>query len=452
MSVDCVILAGGSSSRFSSPFPKIFYPFINKPIIEHLLDQLSLFSFSRTIVVTGTRTHDYFLPYEEKKILTRALQKEPRGTWDALKTALPLLESSECLIINGDMPLLSYSVFEKILKSKALFSLVSTITPYPRGYGRIIRDQRGAFEAIVEDCELKPDQQVFNEVNAGLYKFNTEYLDKISVVENQKIGEFYLTDLWKKDSPILIETEIIFESDYRLLTGINSWQDFEQAEFFYYQLQRERLVKQGAFLKGAQSIYIQGDVNCESSVIIEGPCCLEGPLVLGKDIQIKPYTRLSGSVIKENTCIDSFSLINQSEMGTDCVLGPFLKATQQTVIESFVSLGSFVEAKRSFISRGTKAKHFSYIADATIGTYCNLGAFVVFCNYDGEKKHTSILGNNVFVGSGSQVVSPVMLNDNSYVGAGTTVTKNVTAGSLMTRRASIKITENWSRRKACVES
>jgi bifunctional UDP-N-acetylglucosamine pyrophosphorylase/glucosamine-1-phosphate N-acetyltransferase len=256
MSIDCVILAGGLSSRFPSPLPKVFYPFIDKPLIEHLLDHVTKLAFRKIIVVTGRKTHDYFEAYEKEGLICRVYQQEPAGTWDALITALPAIRSPECVVINGDMPLLDQRILKKIINSNANIALTSTIHPNPIGYGRLMRGTDKQLEAIIEEKHLTGDQYVTNEVNAGLYKFNVDFLKKIEISKNKNAQEWYLTSLWDKGSPYLAETQIIIEDDYRLLAGVNSWQDFEQAEVFYYQLQRESLVKQGVLLKNNQSIYI----------------------------------------------------------------------------------------------------------------------------------------------------------------------------------------------------
>jgi bifunctional UDP-N-acetylglucosamine pyrophosphorylase/glucosamine-1-phosphate N-acetyltransferase len=452
MAIDCIVLAGGISSRFPSPLPKVFYPFIDKPIINHILDLLYQRDFKKIIVVTGKRTHALFAPYEEAGLIQRAFQVEPLGTWDAVMTALPLVESPHCFIINGDMPLIEISTLQKVFDSQADFTLVSTLHPNPIGYGRLIRNQKQQVEALIEDKHLEDHQYFFKEINAGIYKFKTTRLKNIAIKKQTSTNEWYLTGLWEKGSPYLSETKVIVEKDYRTLTGINSWQDFEMAEFLYYQLQRERFVKQGALLKNAHTIYIQGVAQCEPYVHIEGPCILEGPVELAADVSIKPYGYIIDTKLEKNTVVEPFSCLKNIFAGHDCVLGPFLKATEKTLLQSFVNLGSFVEIKRSTLGIKTKAKHLSYIADATIGSYCNIGAFVVFCNYDGQRKHQSILGDSVFVGSSSQLIAPITLHDNAYIGAGTTLTKNVTAGSLITRRASIKIVENWREIKRCAES
>jgi bifunctional UDP-N-acetylglucosamine pyrophosphorylase/glucosamine-1-phosphate N-acetyltransferase len=207
------------------------------------------------------------------------------------------------------MPLLDHDILKKIINSNANITLTSTMHPNPIGYGRLIRSADKYLEAIIEEKHLTSDQYFVREVNAGLYKFNVDFLKKIEISKNQNSQEWYLTSLWDKGSPYLAETQIIVEDDYRLLTGVNSWQDFEQAEAYYYQLQRESLVKQGVLLKNNQSIYIQGKVIGANHATIEGPCILKGPIKLAPGVSIQPFTTIADVALKDSTTVGSFSYL-----------------------------------------------------------------------------------------------------------------------------------------------
>ncbi len=452
MTKDCIILAGGSSTRFGSNIPKIFYPFINKPIIDHILDKISLLNFEKIIIVTGIRTHDLFEPYIEKYKIVRVMQTQPNGTWDAVVQGLSEVNSSEVVIINADMPLVSAEILKKVYHSPSALSFVSTYHPEPFGYGRIIRNENNEFLKVIEEKNLTSDQKNINEINAGIYKFQTSILkNKKNIAADELTHEWYLTKFWDVDSDFIYDTNVIFEKDYRIVSGINTFAQFEELEEFYYQIQRERLLRSGVIFKNSKNIFIEETVQAEQNVVVNGPCHLKGSTFLKEGSHVEPFTIIIDSKVGQNNHIGSYSLIEKTQAERDCHLGPFLRSHEKTEIAQEVYLGSFVESKRCFIDKGTKAKHFSYIADATIGARCNLGAFVVFCNYDGLKKHQSIIGNDVFMGSGSQIISPIYVGDSAFIGAGTTVTNNVDAKSLMTRRAETKIIENWSRRRSCVE-
>lgn len=452
MTKDCIILAGGSSTRFETTLPKVFYPFINKPIIDHILDKISLLNFEKIIIVTGLRTHDLFEPYIEKYNAIRVMQKQPNGTWDAVVQGLSEVISKEVMIINADLPLVSFDILKKVYQSPSDLTIVSTNHPDPYGYGRIIRNEDNHFLEIIEEKNLNNTQKKINEINAGIYKFQSSILkNKKNITPDELTHEWYLTKFWDSSSDFIFDTNVIFEKDHRIVSGINTFSQLEELETFYYEIQRERLVRAGVFLKNSKNIFIEETVQVEANVIINGPCYIKGNTILKEGSIVEPFTTIIDSKIGSDNHVKSYSLIEQTQSATACHLGPFLRSQEKTNLAEGVYLGSFVESKRCFLDQGSKAKHFSYIADATIGTRCNLGAFVVFCNYDGLKKHQAIIGNEVFIGSSSQLISPIYIGDYAFIGAGTTVTTNVDAKSLITRRAEIKIIQNWSRRRSCVE-
>ena len=452
MSLSCIILAGGSSSRFPSPLPKIFYPFIDKPLIDHLLESVLSFTWNKIVIVTGERSHEGLKLYEESGLVERAYQSQPLGTWNALQTGLEKISTEQCVVINADMPLLDAALLHKVRLSPAPFTLVSTFHPNPYAYGRIIRNKNKVFEAVIEDKHLTDEQQNIREINAGLYKFQVKHLMNQFVECHQEGKEFYLTDLWKEKTDAIKLTEVITYDDHRLLVGVNTWADFELAEQYYFQLKRENLVRQGAMLKNCNSIYPIGKTEVQEGVILEGPLLLQGLVNIGQNSRVHPLSVLKDSILRNQVEVGFYSLLDSVSAASKSSLGPYLKATENTQIGEEAALGSFVEIKRSIVGYKTKAKHLSYVADATIGERCNIGAFVVFCNYDGKNKHSSVLGNEVFIGSSSQIISPIILKDKAYIGAGTTVTCDVDANTLMTRRAAIKMIANWREKRKCVES
>jgi bifunctional UDP-N-acetylglucosamine pyrophosphorylase/glucosamine-1-phosphate N-acetyltransferase len=432
----CIILAAGRSQRFPAPMGKICYPFIDRALCDHAI-ALATTCFEHVIIVLSSALESWFIEkYSPNSELSYVIQSQPKGTWDALVCALPHVQSQNCVVINGDVPLLSLDLLEKVSCSESLFALVTTDHPSPQGYGRIFRDNQGQFSHIVEDKDLSFSQKIsLHEVNAGIYAFKVAFLKTITIEKALSCAEWYLTAIWSPGSQFLKHTQIFFEPDYRRVQGINTWADYELAEQYYYQLQREALVRQGAFLKNCHQIFVQKAFCCQPGVEITGPCVLQGPLELGEGSKIEAYSYLDSTRIEQQVQI-----------------GPFAKVTENTYLHAQSIVGSFVEIKRSTLGERTKAKHLSYIADATMGRSCNIGAFVVTCNYDGKKKHSTIVGDNVFIGATSQLIAPITIASRSYIGAGTTLTSNVEEHTIVTRRAPLKIRPNFQgEHKLCVE-
>jgi len=418
----CIILAAGKSQRFPSPLGKMQYPFIQKPLLDHVIEKASVI-FEKIIVVISESLESWFHLHYNASLsqISYVIQPDALGTWNALCCALPCVTTEICIVLNGDMPLVSAALLKTIAHCPSSVACVITQHPYPKGYGRIIRNSEGTVQAIVEERDLTPLQHGIGEVNAGLYKFNTDVLKTLSVEKSNSCHEWYLTDLWKAASPFVQQTQFIVELDYRCVQGVNTWMDYECAEQWYYQLQRENLVRQGALLQNCKDIYASGTVLCQPLAVITGPCILKGTTTVATEAHLHPYSYI------ENITIDCQAQI-----------GPFAKIGEGSHVGSGACLGSFIEVKRSVIGAHSKAKHFSYMADTTLGTHCNLGAFVVTCNYDGTKKHRTQIGNDVFVGSATQLIAPIALADHCYIGAGTTLTRSVASHTLITRRSRIK--------------
>lgn len=437
--LSCIILAAGRSTRFPAPQGKLFYPLVGKPVITHLLQTVRACRFVQIIIVANGHNLPYFDTLREQFPFEIVIQEQQDGTWGALQTALPRVRTKQCVLINGDQPLVPSELLERLFQcTHKDFALVSMILSQPHGYGRIVRNAQGQWVDLIEEKDLASDQKSIQEVNAGLYLLPVELLKNIDIPPSSVTGERYLTQLWSLNG-FCEQTELITVQRVQDLQGINTWADFEQVEQYYYLRQREKLAAQGVMLQNCSSIIIDNAdlIKAAPGVLMTGPLHIDGPLVCEPLVHLKPFT-----IVTSGPCY----------FGAQSQIGPyaFIQAAVQTAKK--VHLGSFVEAKRCEIGAGTKAKHFSYIADASIGESNNIGAFVVFCNYDGIKKHRCLLGAHVFVGSSSQLIAPVVIGDNSYIGAGTTVTHNVAPQRLITRRAPWRDRAVKKGEELCVES
>jgi bifunctional UDP-N-acetylglucosamine pyrophosphorylase/glucosamine-1-phosphate N-acetyltransferase len=377
--------------------------------------------FAQIIVVANPAHLDQFQTLKTQFYFDIALQNNPSGTWAALQIGLSIARAPRCIVINADQPLITEQLLKKLLLCQQYpCALVTTILSDPTGYGRIIRNAQGEWTEIIEEKELPHHLKHIVEVNAGVYLLSVPLLQKFKPIASDRTGELYLTSLWNKQG--LCGQTMLIDAQASEVQGINTWADFEKVEQYYYQKQRALLAQQGVILQHCQSIMVDDAhlIKAAPGVQYIGPAHLKGSIVCEAGVAIKAFTT-----------VDS----GPTHFGSGSIIGPYAFIQSQVQTEQQVQIGAFTEVKRSTIGACTKAKHFSYIADAQIGSESNIGAFVVFCNYDGLKKYRTTVGNGVFLGSSSQLIAPVMIGHNSYIGAGTTVTHDVAPERLITRRA-----------------
>jgi len=390
-------------------------------LIERVLRTLSAYSWKECLLIISPERFSDFELIAKKYNVNCIPQNEPNGTWDAVKQGLPYVSAKRVVICNGDMPLVSSNLIETLRSTTRPFGLVSTQLSNPQGYGRILRDEFRNFIGVKEDCELLGEESYIREVNAGLYACDVDALRQIELNISAERSEWFLTSIWKPKSVYSFNTEVILERDSRRVLGVNTWADFEQVEQAYYQIERENIVRQGAILQNCQHILITGKVNCEPGATLYGPCWLDGDVTIAHSAQIYPFSSVHDSTLASMSCI-----------------GPYAKLSSSVAIGEASVIGSFTDVKRSSIGKHTKIKHFAYMADTTCGSDCNIGAFVVTCNYNGKKKYSTLIEDHVFVGSSSQLIAPLTLHSYAYVGAGTTLTQSITSYTLVTRRADLK--------------
>ena len=445
MSVSAIILAGGNSSRFKSPIPKVLYPLLEKPLIEYLLDTLKELGIEQIIIVSGART-DHGLKKYENQYCTLAFQKEALGTFDALLTGFKSLEkkisftdNDHLLVLNADTPLVKASQLKELLDSEKRNAIITRRVQNPQNLGRIFRDKNNELLKIVEEKELQESQRALNEINAGIYKINCKEFQSCQT-QSFDTKEQYLTSYLGSYLPQSLKTQClqVDSSEDWTLGGINSFEDLEYLEKKMLQSARLKLLEQGAILTNIEQITVIGDVQVQAGVKIMGPCVLRAPLNLKAHVQIEPFNSLATSQIQSKSIVHSFCHIEQSDLGSKNHLGPFLRLRDRVSTQSCVHLGNFLEVKHSEIQRSSKAKHFGYIGQAHIGHDVNIGAGTIFCNYDGKRKHSTTVGDHSFIGSATQLVAPLTVGQYCYIGASTLLTQSLDDHSMATRRAPIK--------------
>jgi len=450
-----IVLAAGKGTRMKSPLAKVLHPFLGRPLLSHLLETLSPLKPDALLVVTGHQADSV----EELLGPSGAtpIRQEPQlGTGHALMCCREELEKfgdTEALLVAGDVPLLpvdELSAGWKAFSESAAPASVVTMEPEdPTGYGRILRNDAGSLARIVEHRDADDGQRAVLEVNSGVYFFRPKeilpLLDRIGQANDQ--GEFYLTDLFellaKEGRPALCHRAA---EPHRWL-GVNSQAELARCADIARGEIVNRLMDEGVTVLDPATAWVDAAVRIRPGAVLHPFVRIEGTTALAAGVQVGSFTTVRNCSVGPGTVIKENCVLEDSEVGAGCILGPLCHTRPGTVLEDRVHLGNFVETKKSTLREGVKANHLSYLGDAYVGSGSNIGAGTITCNYDGVHKHPTTMGEGVFIGSDTQLVAPVKLGDGAYVGAGTTVTKDVPAGALAISRVPQKNVEGWAERK-----
>ena len=421
-----------------SDLPKVLHEVGAKPILGHVLAAAKALQPSKIIVVYGYGGETVKAQFEGEPIVW-VKQAEQLGTGHAVQQALPHLEKgATTLILLGDVPLVDSRNCEKLINKAAdTLAILSFIKADPSGYGRIVRDGKAHVAAIVEHKDATEAQRQIKEVNTGMMAMPNsllvQWLAKLS--NNNAQGEYYLTDIVamavKQGVAVLAE---ITEDEWSV-TGINAKSDLAQIERVYQQRYAEQLLKQGVTLKDPNRIDVRGDLQCGRDVQIDVNCLFEGQVVLGDRVKIAPNCVIKNAVIAAGTQIAAFTHIDDAQIGEEARLGPFARIRPGTTLADHTHVGNFVELKNAQVDSASKINHLSYVGDATLGKNVNVGAGTITCNYDGANKFRTVIEDDVFIGSDTQLVAPVTLAKGATIAAGSTITKDAPAGQLTFCRA-----------------
>ena len=447
--LNIVILAAGLGKRMHSMLPKVLHPLAGKPLLAHVLDTARALSPRQICVVYGHGGEAVPKALEDAALVW--VRQEPQlGTGHALMQALPhLSHDGMTLVLYGDVPLTSVETLKKLISMAAdeTFALLTVELTDPSGYGRIVRSDTGAVVAIVEEKDAKGSQRKIQEINTGIMVIPNRYLHGwLHQLENNNAQkEYYLTDV----VAMAVRDGIRVESGQPIhdweTTGINSKAQLADLERIYQGEYAGKLLEQGVTLADPSRIDIRGQLACGRDVSIDVGCIFEGDVQLGDGVRVGAYTILKNVKVAAGSAIAPFSLIEATEIGKDCRIGPYARIRPGSRLADEVHIGNFVEVKNSVIARGSKANHLSYIGDAVIGKSVNIGAGTITCNYDGANKHQTIIEDNVFVGSDTQLVAPVKVTQGSTIGAGSTITRDTPPETLTLSRAKQMSVEGWKR-------
>ncbi|TBV06054.1 bifunctional UDP-N-acetylglucosamine diphosphorylase/glucosamine-1-phosphate N-acetyltransferase GlmU [Stutzerimonas kirkiae] len=448
MSLDIVILAAGQGTRMRSSLPKVLHPVAGKPMLGHVIDTARQLQPRGIHVVIGHGA-DSVRERLGADDLNFVLQAEQLGTGHAVAQALPVLTAERVLILYGDVPLIEKGTLERLLQKVGAeqLALLTVELNDPTGYGRIVRDEAGVVMAIVEHKDATAEQRLIREGNTGILAVPGsrlgDWLGRLSNGNAQ--GEYYLTDIiaMAVGDGLVVATEKA--EDAMEVQGANDRIQLSQLEGHYQQRLANRLMAQGVTLIDPYRFDVRGEVNIGRDVTIDINVILEGRVVIEDDVQIGPNCVIKDSTLRQGAIIKANSHLEGAEVGAGADCGPFARLRPGSVLGAKAHVGNFVELKNAVLGEGAKAGHLSYLGDAEVGARSNIGAGTITCNYDGANKHRTVLGEDVFIGSNSSLVAPLVLGDGATTGAGSTITEDVPAHTLALGRGRQRNIEGWKR-------
>lgn len=449
MPLDIVILAAGQGTRMNSSLPKVLHTIAGKSMLQHVIDAANVFDGAGLHVVVGHGAEKVRQSIGDIPVRW-VIQEKQLGTGHAVAQALPFLRpDATVLILYGDVPLLNPSTLKQLVLSVDANSmaLLTVELENPSGYGRIIRNGAGDVSSIVEQKDATEDQLRITEVNTGIMAVKASHLARWlpSLDNNNAQNEFYLTDIiaMARSEDVRINTQSA-QSEAEVL-GVNDRHQQARLERIYQERQARALMAQGVTLMDPMRFDCRGQIKAGRDVIIDVNVVLEGVVEIGNNVRIEPNCFISNARIGNGTHIKANTVIDGADIGENADVGPFARLRPGTVLHEGSRIGNFVETKNAEFGEHSKANHLAYVGDARIGSNCNIGAGTITCNYDGVNKHRTTLGNNVFIGSNSTLVAPLVVEDGGFVGAGSTITKTVPSENLAVGRGQQRNIPGWQR-------
>lgn len=451
--MNVVILAAGKGTRMRSDLPKVLHPVGGLPMLGHVLNTAFSLNPQQVVVVIGhgaETVQQYVADFHGTHVaqptaaISWALQDPPLGTGHAVQQAIGLLDTNvPTLILYGDVPLIRLETLACLVKeatsdpNKECMAILTAQLADPHGYGRIVRDASDTIIRVVEEKDADAKVKAIQEVNTGILVAPTPSLIRwLQSLDNRNAqGEFYLTDIIEMASKEKHPIRSASPQSPEEILGINSQAQRAEIERLYQARKAAALMDQGVRLLDPARIDIRGELVCEKDVSIDVGCVFEGSVTLGQGASIGPHCVIRNAVIGAGAKIEAFSHIDEAAVGPHAVVGPYARLRPGTELGEGAHVGNFVEVKNSQLGPRSKANHLAYVGDATIGSRVNIGAGTITCNYDGAEKHRTVIEDDVFIGSDTQLVAPVTVGRGATIGAGTTLTQDAPANELTLSRS-----------------
>ncbi|WP_447968595.1 bifunctional UDP-N-acetylglucosamine diphosphorylase/glucosamine-1-phosphate N-acetyltransferase GlmU [Nitrospira sp. M1] len=439
--VSAVIMAAGQGTRMKSAIPKVLHPVAGKPMVWYMAALARRVADSAVAIVIGhgaEQVRDY-LHQEESTLapFSVVVQAQQLGTGHAVQQTRSVVVgdtqpvAKHCLILNGDTPLLTEETIRALLNahesSQSTVTILTTILDNPQGYGRVVRGSESQVLSIVEDRDATEMEQAIQEVNVGTYVVNTSFLfESLDTLKPQNVqGEYYLTDIVGMAVSQNLRVSALMTTDTNETIGINNREHLALAEREMRQRVCRMWMQNGVTLVDPSRTSIDADVEIGRDSVLYPEVRLEGRTVIGESCVVRSHTRITNSTLGNRVTIQDCCVINESEIDQEASVGPFAHLRPKAKIRARAKVGNFVELKQTELGEGSKANHLSYLGNTEVGRNVNIGAGTITCNYDGYKKEQTIIEDDVFIGSDTQLIAPVRVGRGAIIAAGTTVTQDV---------------------------
>ncbi|MES9855658.1 MAG: bifunctional UDP-N-acetylglucosamine diphosphorylase/glucosamine-1-phosphate N-acetyltransferase GlmU [Sedimenticola sp.] len=449
MKLGVVILAAGQGTRMKSALPKVLHPLADKPLLGHVISVAHKLGAEQIAVVYGHGGEQVRSAITDSSLLW-VEQAEQLGTGHAVEQAMPSMSGMDLvLVLYGDVPLTSPETLDNLIQALAGsdLALLTMSLANPTGYGRIVRSSAGAVCSIVEQKDASPGELAIDEVNTGILVADRERLDDwlAKLDSDNAQGEFYLTDIVAMAVAEGVDVRSVQSIDEYEVMGVNDRLQLATLERHYQQTQAERLMRAGVTLRDPARFDLRGELTTGRDVEIDVNVLIEGEVYLGDGVQVGANTVIRNSHIAAAVVIKENCVIEDAQVGEESIIGPFARLRPETELAARVHVGNFVEIKKSTVDEGSKINHLSYVGDTTVGRTVNIGAGTITCNYDGANKFRTVIGDNAFIGSDSQLVAPVEVAEGATIGAGSTITRDAPANTLTLSRAKQFSLKSWIR-------
>lgn len=452
--MNVVILAAGMGKRMQSALPKVLHPLAGKPLLQHVIDTARSLVPSKLCVIYGhggaaVPAMVAGLAEDGQAPIATALQEPQLGTGHAVMQALPQLDESQpTLVLYGDVPLTTAASLRALVDAAGSdkLGILTVEQSNPFGLGRIVREN-DQIVRIVEEKDATAAEKAIREINSGILVVPTAHLKKwLGSLSNKNAqGEYYLTDIVAKAVADGVQVVSAQPSAEWEVAGVNSKVQLAELERRHQLNIAQRLLEQGVTLMDPARIDVRGELICGRDVTIDVGCVFEGTVTLADGVTLGPHSVLINASIGAGAHIKPFCHIEDAVVGAAAQIGPYARLRPGTTLAEDVHIGNFVEIKNSQIAAHSKANHLAYVGDATVGSRVNIGAGTITCNYDGANKFRTVIEDDAFIGSDSQLIAPVTVGKGATLGAGTTLSKDAPAGKLTISRSKQTTIDHWSR-------
>lgn len=452
-SLTAVIMAAGKSTRMKSRLPKPLHPLCGKPLLSYILDACKQAGASRTIVVVGHEAERVQEAFREQ--CEFVLQEEQLGTGHAVMVAFSLLDGydGDLLVLPGDTPLIDGDTLRKLVthhrQTGAVATLLSAVLPHDAGmYGRVLRDETGRVMGVVEAKDATPEQLAIREINTSIYCFRAHALFHAlnQIRPDNAQGEYYLTDVIGLLTREGQKVEAVVADDWQVTLGVNTRVELADVSARLRWRILERLMLSGVTIVDPTNTYIDADVRIGQDTTIYPNTYLLGNTVIGEECQIGPMARIEDSEIGNRVTVLASQVV-ESRLDDEVRVGPFANLRPGTIVGKRTKIGDFVEVKNAVIEEDVSMAHLTYVGDAHVGANTNIGAGTITCNYDGRRKHRTVIGKGCFIGSHATLIAPVEIGDGAYVAAASPINQDVPPDALAIARCRQEVKEGWAKRR-----